>query len=820
MRVSVRTSVVLWLVVVLLPVLAASAFALVLVEGHLIERVERDLANTARLEAIRIENALERYEEAAGSLAAGPHVRGFTAGVTAARAGRPPAGPIGGVDGFGLVDPSAAEPLGELSSRVLMRAEDAGLHVVAAAVVDPAGAFLGGSPTLAAPPDPDLGAEAVASGQPRYGSAFPGPAGDARLPLAVPIVAAGATVGALVLDMRLSPVTGPVTAHEGFADSSEAHIAQPAVDGGAQFITPARFDPEAAFVRTVPPAAEVPLRWSLSSPAVQVVRSSDYRGIDSILAIKTVARVDWGLVVKIDRAEALAPVGEIRRVLVASGAATLLVIVVGWLVLLNPLASRMRRMARAARQVTRGDLSVRIGDPGRDELAATAASIDRLAANLDADQRAREKAERELLSKARYDQLTGIANRQWATEQLARLFGESAAHPTSSLLFIDLDDFKTVNDTSGHDAGDELLRGVAERLSRLDVGDGLVARWGGDEFLVALPGRDGVAAGEAADEVRRLLAEPFALRGTTVPVRASIGVATGDATTTVDACLRAADMAMFADKLTGASAAPGERRPGRRLVHDALSAGRDEVWYQPLVHLDPMGAVATFGAEALVRLRDERGEMIRPGAFLADVESTELGVSLDRRVIARAVADLAGWQRDGAVGPDFHIALNLSPASTRDPGTAAYISAVCAEQEVDPGLLVVELSERSTEISSEAVSALRAVGVSIAVDDFGLKHSNVDRVRDCGATIAKIDRRWISDADHSLDSHDLLASMVQLCRAMDLEIVAEGVEEESQLDMLQALGVRCFQGHLFSRAVRAEDAAATFSGGSRPLAQV
>lgn len=810
MRVSVRTSVVLWLGVVLLPVLAASAFALVLVEGHLSERIERDLANTARLEAIRIDNALDRYEEGADSLAAGAHVRGFTRGVTAARAGRPPAGVIGDVDGFAAVNPAAPAPLNELSERVLDRAMAAGLHVAAVAVLDRDGGYLGGSSSLGAVPNADVGAGAAAAGEPRYGTAYMSSGGDSRLTMAVPIFSDDEIVGSLFLEMHLGPVTGPVIAHEGFAESSEAHIAQPVGGGGAQFITPARFDEDAAFIREVGGDSPVPLRQSLASPAVQVVRSPDYRQVDSILAIKTISRTGWGLVVKIDESEALGPVGELRNVLIASGAATLLVIVIGWLVLLNPMASRMRRMARAAQRVTRGDLSVRIGDTGRDELAATAASIDQLAANLDADQQAREKAEQELLSKARNDQLTGIANRQWATECMATMFGESSKYPVSSLLFIDLDDFKTVNDTCGHDAGDELLQAVARRLTRLDVGEGLVARWGGDEFLVALPGRDREDAESAADAVRELLAEPFALRGTAVPLRASIGVSTGDSRMSVDLCLRTADMAMFANKLTGASSLPGERRPGRRLVHDALTQGREQVWYQPLVRFNDSSQPTTFGAEALVRLGDENGEIIPPQAFLPDVESTELGVSLDRRVVAAAIADLCIWERDGLVDAEFHLAINLSPASTRDPGTAAYIGSVCDEHGVDPRRLVVELSERSTDVSVDAVAALREVGVSIAVDDFGLKHSNIDRVRDCGVTIAKIDRRWIADADRSLDSHDLLASLVQLCRAMDLEIVAEGVEEDAQLEMLRALGIRRFQGHLFSQAVPAADAPRTF----------
>ncbi len=811
MGLTVRARMLVWLLLVVLPAVVVGWFTVGLIDDRLSDRVEVDLANIRRLEAARLNEALDDYVADAASLAAGPHVIDFANGVAAAREGRGRRS-IGGYDGFEIVDPEADQPLAELAAALQNKARTTGSEVVELQLVGLDGSVLGETAGFEWEPyDLTLVGRVLAEGRPRFGNAYRTAAGDDRLGLATPILTrGGAVVGALVLETNLGPVVDLVVEHEGFGQTSEAHIAQPTPDGDAEFITLLRFERDAAFNKVVPAAKGLPINQSLLSPEGQVLRSPDYRTVDSILAIETLEATGWGLVVKIDAAEAYAPVGEVRRALAFAGLGTLLVVIGCTAVLLNPLGRRLRRLSLAAKQVAAGRYQSSIGDTSSDEIGVLARSIDQLAADLDADIQMRTLVENRLRHQATHDDLTEIHNRHYATARIREL--AQAATSSWSLLFLDLDSFKSVNDSHGHGVGDEVLQAVAGRLSASAPGNATVARWGGDEFVIVLPDTTRTEAQATAQAIRELFHHPVATSAGEQNVHCSIGLATADTNeSTLDEILNTADSAMFAQKPRPRSGRPA-RSTTEQTIIDALNDQRVHVWYQPIV--TAAGPEPTVvGAEALVRLRTPEGHYLPPAEFLPAVIDRQPGIDLDAQVARQALETCNRWLRDGRVTTDFQISVNLGAGSLNDPGLAQRFDDLLRETGLPPEMLVLEISETADRIDVAALRRLTNAGIDIALDDVGISNSNYDRLLEVRPRYAKIDRRWLTArGDESL----VLESLTRTCEALNLRMVAEGIETPAQRQLAESLNIAYHQGFLFGQAIPADEFSRTWLAASTP----
>ncbi|MEM9131262.1 MAG: EAL domain-containing protein [Actinomycetota bacterium] len=788
----------MWLVLVVLPSVGVGWFTVEVISARLSERVEVDLENVRRLEAARINDALDDYVDDAMSLASGPHVVDFVGGVSRVRSGAVQGDDavIGGYDGFDVIDPDAEVPLAELVFALQNKARTTGSEVVELKLVGDDGAMYGRTAGFGWEPyDPTVIDNVLATGDPAFGNAFRSAFGDDRLALVAPITTAnGDVVGALVLETRLGPVVDLVVEHEGFGQTSEAHIAQPTAEGDAEFITLLRFERDAAFTKVVPASKGLPINQSLTSPGGQVVRSPDYRAVESILAIETLEATGWGLVVKIDSAEAFAPVAEVRRAVVVAGALTVLLIVVCTVLLLNPLARRVRKLSLAAKQIAAGRYQSSIGDHATDELGELARSIDQLAADLDADIKLRAVAERKLRHQVAHDDLTGIHNRHYATKMIEQL------PDTWSVLFLDLDGFKNINDTHGHGVGDEVLQAVAGRLSHAAPEGATVARWGGDEFIMVLAGRNGEEARHIADGVRQRFRSPVVTSVGELGVNCSVGLATaGPELASADDVINQADSAMFAEKPNPREA----RRPWsstEREVAAALAEGRIQTWFQPILTAEP-DSTDVFGAEALARLRTTDGEIVAAGDFLPAVGDRSLQRELDRHVTRLATETTAQWRIDGLVGPDFQLSVNLGQASLCDPDLVGSIVRQLHDVDLPADTLAVEISEAATELDIDAILELTRAGVAVAIDDVGISNSNFDRLLQIQPRYAKLDRRWLATTHNETL---VLDSLTRTCHALDLKMIAEGIETQAQHHLAHAHEVSYVQGFLFGRALRAD----------------
>ena len=411
---------------------------------------------------------------------------------------------------------------------------------------------------------------------------------------------------------------------------------------------------------------------------------------------------------------------------------------------------------------------------------------------------------------ATHDQLTGLPNRVLVVDRLEVMLRHAERVPSIvAVLFCDLDGFKRINDSLGHQFGDRVLNEVAGRFAATVRRADTLARIGGDEFVVACEFEVEHGALQLGERLIASLNTPIALSGHRVRLGTSVGIAVADGNTSgPEELLRNADLAMYRAKTGGRGAfamfdtAMHARALERLTLEQDLgpAMGRDEflLHYQPLVRAADRGLV---GFEALLRWQRPGGRMVPPSDFIEVAEESGFILTLGAWVLGEACRQLAEWRSEGA--GNFKIGVNVSARQFSDPGLLGYVESTLEACRMEPATLVLEITESTlmqhVKSSIETLAALRRLGVGISVDDFGTGYSSLAYLAEIPLDSLKIDKSFVADLESRQTSRTLARTVINLAKELGVRSVAEGVENERQFTILQEMGCEVIQGYLVGR---------------------
>lgn len=533
-----------------------------------------------------------------------------------------------------------------------------------------------------------------------------------------------------------------------------------------------------------------------------------------------------GLYQAAQHAAAAAEVAE--RTLAWSGAAVLGLLLLVSVLLTLSISLPVRRLTAATRLLAGGDRGARAPRGGSAEIDELAESFNTMAdriARAEGELRAHQaelerhvdERTRALHHLAHHDPLTQLPNRRQLSARLGAALSRAGTRQQLALLFVDVDNFKSINDTLGHSFGDRVLQHIADRLHAAIGGAGLLARLGGDEFTVLLEDvKSGDEAAACAHRIVSTLQQPLTVDGRLLTTSASVGASLyPDHAADAEGLLRAADVALFRAKELGRNRfvlyspelydAAAQRFRLEQSLRRAVEGGELLLVFQPIVALH---GFETTGLEALLRWRRPDGRIATATEFIPVAEKSGLIHELTGWVLRSAATTAAGWRAQG--WQRASVAVNVSPAQFFESDFVEQVARTLEATGLPPSALELEITETVVQTGSatiESLHQLRALGVSIALDDFGMGYSSLTSLEQLPITRVKLDRQLVAGVDTNPRSAAIVRSIVALCHGLGLQVVAEGVERAAQLEFLAQCGPLGVQGYLLAAPVEALAAA-------------
>ncbi|MEO7539719.1 MAG: bifunctional diguanylate cyclase/phosphodiesterase [Pyrinomonadaceae bacterium] len=430
---------------------------------------------------------------------------------------------------------------------------------------------------------------------------------------------------------------------------------------------------------------------------------------------------------------------------------------------------------------------------------------------------------------AYHDALTGLPNRNYFIDTLKGLLKQTRENSESNfaVLFLDLKSFKTINDSLGHSMGDRLIKNVATRVSGMIREADLVGRFSGDKFgiiLTDLLSRDGATG--FADRLAKRLAEPYTLDGRQVFTSAKIGIAYGNSKyPEAEDILRDADIAMYYAKDNKENYVIFDQKMHIRAVtrlqletdlRFAIERNEFELFYQPIIGLDTASLV---GFEALVRWNHPHRGLVPPNEFIPISEATGLIIPMTVQILHAACSQLVKWQEASQSSQPLSVAVNLSGKHFGHPALVEQINTVIAETGIDPASLKLELTESAVMDNAETailmLKQIKETGVQISIDDFGTGYSSLSYLHRFPIDLLKVDRSFVSAMEENSENGEIVRTVIALAKALNLKVVAEGIESIHQFHQLRILGCEYGQGYLFSKPLPVADIERLLNDNSR-----
>ena len=508
-------------------------------------------------------------------------------------------------------------------------------------------------------------------------------------------------------------------------------------------------------------------------------------GVDSVVSMQRIPGAEWVLIAATPTEGIIG--GSVPLWLLPS------FLLIGALSLF-PIAAirlRLRRVVQGAVELNEDRLQDPLYDDHDDEIGILARTLQSLDERLQDEALLRSQSAATLQHRATHDPLTGLANRARLVDELTESLNK---RESVALIFCDIDGFKGINDSQGHEAGDLVLKFVAEQLASAVRANDLIARFGGDEFCVLVRGEPQTAR-EVAAKVERSLDATVIVNDTSLRVGGSVGMSIGKITDTADSILKNADLAMYREK---------ERRRGLRqaarggMTDVEISTDQIRLVYQPVVSISDSSIV---GVEVLARYMHPVLGMMDPSAFLPP--GTERGEfdKFDLEILSRSIAQLSDWLSNGIIDERFTMSFNLLPDHVSDSDSHRIIFDTLRQHRVPPTMLQIEVTEHRLHAHEDdlmnSLLTLRGRGIRIAIDDFGIEGSNVDRLLQLPSDTVKIDRSFVSEIDVDERAETRLRAILDIVATEERVAIAEGVEREAQAEILKELEVPFGQGYLW-----------------------
>ena len=442
----------------------------------------------------------------------------------------------------------------------------------------------------------------------------------------------------------------------------------------------------------------------------------------------------------------------------------------------------------------------------------------------------REAAEAKLNQLAYYDSLTGLANRSLLLQTLDDVIKKAQQDNTAGVLFyLDLDRFKTINDSLGHTIGDHLIKAIAKRMQAWLADDYTAARIGGDEFAILMPSIHPDKAHETAQQLLALISNPYSIDDHLLYCTTSVGISVFPSvnSTNIDV-LRQADTALYRAKVAGRNkymfyepemqAQVESFLEIEKGLHEAINKGQLELYYQPQVS----GKQQIVGVEALIRWNHPEKGLLPPGVFMPIAEETGQILQIGNWIIEQALHQYSVWLKQGVLPDTFkRLAINISPLQFAQHSFVEYIHDALAQAGVNGDHIELEITENllleNVEDAIEKMSKLKEFNLKISIDDFGTGYSSLRYLKHLAADVLKIDRSFVTQVHLDESDQAIVDTIIMTAQRLNLEVIAEGVEEVAELNILRDLGCDQFQGYIFDKPLPASELPSRFEANFYPI---